>query len=686
MRTSTRVRALTKKEFIAALEDSLANADNDGAFSASKFFAQWFRTRGKAYVFLFRKNAKITNIQYAELRALISADVTRQNRHTRSLQFMAADEFQPALQKLVDAFPVEPVADLRYGRLAKRYHQLLRPIVVIEQYFSSCIVYLPPGVDICLPSICALSGYLHSAGPLVWVRRIDKCERNEFFAAVESYIQKHPADRRRFIAYSHEDFTVFDRQWAANLRDGLDGLKLHLDKMYMGEDYLSSLLVAMEARFHETLAVPTPGDYRKQTGLREAGNTIWLVSDYSLGENPQHRGENSYFICYEQHLANNNPFLVLGENKPAWIAHTTMPPSLIAAMINITVPHWPAGEVRIADPFVGTGTTWLELMKYQNVRAECSDLDAFAGTLAQDNLYVFGASPKELKSLLKVLAKELGLNQKELKLDRFPISPELLRDNAEIPAWVNDLFVSIGQKNLESGHNLDVSVQNKLLKLSFQDRLLFYVALRVYRRHGAAFVRNSRTVGEAYKKELLQIAVELTQLRSLRERRQVGPGPNGPLTVVEAKYSHACTVDATWLRGQLKKKTESILCRDVKDLPTNSYDVILADPPYGFNTKDSLEDLADLYSAMIRAMVKALRKNGQLVLCLPQISRTGRSIPFFTQRDIVIPQILTVVEHAGRHVIGLAAMDPAPVSMYRPPYYWESDRALRRTILHFRLS
>jgi tRNA G10 N-methylase Trm11 len=126
---------------------------------------------------------------------------------------------------------------------------------------------------------------------------------------------------------------------------------------------------------------------------------------------------------------------------------------------------------------------------------------------------------------------------------------------------------------------------------------------------------------------------------------------------------------------------------DESPLQARTCDVVITDPPYGFNTDDNPEELARLYSAVIERMISALKDEGQLVLCLLDRSHTGRRSPFFTHKELITQQVLSIAEQATpkREVIIPAYAVPQQRQIFRAPYYWESERALRRAILHFRI-
>ncbi len=149
-------------------------------FSVSDFYDKWFREHGKAYYFLFRKNLKVTNIQFAELLSLIRAHNKSKetDEPVHELQFLSVSRFYEAVAEIVNSFPRkddEPRS--RYELISRMYYSLLSRHVVVDTFYGSCAVYIPPNLEIDLPLICAHSGYIHSCGINVFTRKIDKSKK-----------------------------------------------------------------------------------------------------------------------------------------------------------------------------------------------------------------------------------------------------------------------------------------------------------------------------------------------------------------------------------------------------------------------------------------------------------------------------------------------------------------------------
>ena len=112
-------------------------------------------------------------------------------------------------------------------------------------------------------------------------------------------------------------------------------------------------------------------------------------------------------------------------------------------------------------------------------------------------------------------------------------------------------------------------------------------------------------------------------------------------------------------------------------------DVILCDPPYGFNTTEGQLELGQLYAEFIFAAVRAVRNRGHLIICLPAESYTGQDLPYCTRSGLVTGQVLSAARVLDKHIFRSARL--VPNTLFSPPYYWESEKALRRIILHFRV-
>jgi hypothetical protein len=678
-----------------ALLKNLEKSFEKGKFSSSKFFKKWFTSDGTAYHFLFKKNLRVTNIQFAELISLIRCHSKQKDgTEIAELQFVTTTKFRNWLDSIVSTFGVE--SDKKYFRqIVDLYGSIIARTVIVDSHFTSCFVCVSKHLELDLPLICAYSGYIHSCGRSVFIRKIEKARKEDLFESLDDFLKRYskPSQKIFFAVYAHEDFSNFDRSDERNLVDGLDEVKIHVEKFFMGQERLVSVLREMKVLYSGRLEIPDPGDFReKHDEFRkhpkvDPNRTLWLIRDFSIEGKSLKRGGDEYFICYEQLWKNENPFHIFDENKPAWIAHTTIPHTLLGAMINLSKPYWPAKDNSIlCDPFVGTGTTLLESLKYENVRCDCSDIEPVAPKLLGDNLAIFGSSLADLCALKKYLEK-LGKYIESLfaKPDgqrELPLNLGGIPDDYE---WARK-FLKI--------RNGEAVITDKAAKelgtRSIAQKLVFYLALRTALRNIAAFERESRDWNSAYFKETRVLLDQIASLIKLRERQQgkghTRLGRNKNICVFQTKYSQGCGISAKRIRDESEIKQSTVIqIRDARKIAKGWCHVVVTDPPYGFNTEDGSCKLSKLWDEALRSMLNALiGGNGQLVLCLPDRSHTGRNLQYFTQKEFVIQQVLAIADSMNFEAIVHADVAPFPANLFRPPYYWESERALRRQILHFR--
>jgi tRNA G10 N-methylase Trm11 len=680
------------------LQDSFDQTSGDSAgdkslvkFSAKKLYKSWFRNRGTPYYFLFKKNLSCTNIQFAELFALVRMRFTGDIDEGRNLHFVTIDDF---LKDFGDvAAPLfDEIKDKNtfIEKFIELYAEILRPIVVIEPFFGSCTIFFPPHLTLDLFKVCAESGYIHSCGYNIYTRRLDKAFEEDFLDSIGEYL-KSRTKKVFFKVYAHEDFrSDGDRNAAADLRSGLDDVKIYLEKYYISNKPLVEVVQDIKKAQKDQLIVTDKDKqqvekFYKNTLDRE--HSLWLIVDRSVsgGEDCRLPGDKRFLICYEQHYKNENAFQIFNENKPAWICHTTMPHTLAAAMINITRPWWSKKKrTRLADPFAGTGTVWLESLKFlPDVDPYCADLSPLAPLLADDNLRFFSYNENELADLvlkLELVVKTLENNAKtseeKTALSDYERTQKLAKDYLD-------------NENLYPKHKK--ITEKKIQNEEYFPRFLFYIGLRAAIRHGVAIKRKKEIFKNAFLHETKILIDQIKLFHKLKREENNSKKEKGMFSEFIGEYSLSTCISSEQLNMIFREKYESVSIakvetRDAQFYTTSkpSIDLIVADPPYGFNTDDNFAKLAEIYVKSIRNMLKNLSDNGQLVLCLPDSSYTGRSIASFSTKRWVISQVLAEAQSQGFEAICEAQVLPSIGNLSAPPYYWESARALRRAIVHFR--
>lgn len=690
------------KDFLTASIDGLA-------FDSHRFLQKWFDEHGQNYFFLFRKNLSVTNIQVAELLSLIREHATCSDSSCKLSEtyfFHTRQQFSKQLQDVVEALVRPEHGGVRCAnRVAEMYGDLIRHSIVIEPFYCSCVVSVPPNVTLPLEAICGSSGYIHSCGIKVFAEPFATSEESSFFPALRAHFarirQSLNGKKIRFIPYTHEDFTPTDRQ-SRSLSDalerGLDGVKLRISKLAMGEKPLAHILREMGKLFEDELILTREKD--KPDIAYHENRTIWLIKDYGVNSQDTMRpGDDQFYICFDQLLHNSSPFFEFDEDKPAWRTHTTTPHTLTAAMINVTLRK--RRETRLLDPFAGTFTTFFEALRHENIIATGIDDEAICQIIAADNALFFALPNDKLGEVIKTfsasveMAAQLGTEFDYAKGSDGISAIQSRFSNPTEPEKNFFLAWRLAEQVLgESKGSLLIDgtsrpVVKALSELGFDSRLQFYTMLRGINRFAISIGWGSTTQQQAYLQGAADLVERFKRMQSELNRAYRNPTPVAAapqLIKYAGRYSDTIRISPARLhKGRDILSGESKVMRVGKaDAIEGSFDVIICDPPYGFNTEEDLEDLAKLYVRTIPALVKAVCPGGALLICLPRQYYTGRNIPFCVDRGLVISQVLAAADvHKKKVVIPAAAL---PHGVFSRPYYWSADKSLSRWVLHFEFS
>lgn len=658
-----------------------------------EFISQWFSTDGNALYFLFSRNLSVTNIQFAELTALLRMHMRRRDRGILTCPlFVSLDEYERRLRDLLQSFLPAPDPRELAGTLVSLYGGLINQMVVLEPLFGSCAVFLPPHIEIDLEAVCGLSGYVHSCGRLLYLLQAERSSPEALLEALRSHLSAPTGPTVagppavRFVLYGREDFSGDDAQRGVDLKRGIEDVQLLIDKYYVGDSRLTELPTLLEAELGGRLRFVNRWEKgRGNKDLLAAGSvdskrSVFLVSERASGSEPWLPGAERYYVCYEQTVINESPFQVFDENKPAWWSPTTMPQSLAAAMINISRPWWRPGhgKIRIADPFAGSGTTLLESLKYGNVTCLASDQEPITPQLARDNLAVFAMTEKELLALADTLAKGTLLSG--------AIAGRLHgKGRVHGGAAVIEMLSVACRGDLHEA-SISGELVKKIRKLRFEDRLLFYVGLRATVRHATGLIRGAEEWDQAFHAEALSLVKQIRILAEMRRRGGDGNDAKGMLSTYRGEYSVAVSIRRDQLAKSAERfmKVDPIRVRPAKSIHGASFDVVITDPPYGFNTEENPRALAGLYRSFLKDVTACLQRGGQLVLCLPERSYTGRRTRSFTRSRMVTAAIEAACDELGCELEQVSQVGAEDWDLFRPPFYWDAEKTLRRSILHFR--
>lgn len=669
-----------------AFEAALDAQPNEDQSLRREFVQRWWREHDNGYFFLFKRNIRATNMQYAELVSLLNlhslGEANRSDR-LRLLTYEQAGSFISGIcADMRDAIADDTSSKEIAKELADGFIEFFSQAALVDPFACSCTVSLPPATSLDLAAICADSGFIHSCGKVFFQRPLQRANYEELVEDLSRYLDNNPMTRKRlFAVFNHEDFTPFERR-TSDLRDGLDEIKLYVDKVHLGNIALTVAVDQLRMEFEEQLYFALPGDYRStHLGPRHSENladdsTIWLIGERSFATDPRLERNPTHLICYEQLYRNANPMLLFEEEMPAWLGPVTLPHSLAASMINIARSRQ-SGErkMTIADPFAGSGTLILEALKFDNVETSASDILPGSVPAIALNRRFFSLSGAELSQLASDLRrlKERLVNRDVGRLVR------ALQTNS-----VDETFPLRSQTDLSADINWELIVR--------------YLAFRVGL--GPADI-NTNSYDERqvnhFVREVEDLLERLDKFITIREAQEgaQATGTSQPIDgndlfevipALEDGYSRAVTMrsDALLQSGARMQATHS----PIKDVSLVGAQAIVCDPPYGFNTDEDRRSLLSVYRTLADRIVEAAAESGKLqaVLCLPDFAFTGRSMASFTRAGVVTR--LLDASAAARDV-DIFPIQPGLENIlgnFGRVYYWESNRALRRRILHLEFS
>ena len=671
-----------RKTLIEVFSKSLKTKLKKQVFSSEDFVSNWFRTTSKSFFFLFRKNTTITNLQFAELLALVRLHTTykSQTPTKQGLHFVTINDFQQSIQKVVDDLLRANISqELLTKTFIDLYYEVLQNMVLIEAYSTSCSIYTPSHITIDIHKVCAEAGYIHSCGNNVYARRLSEANSEAFKNLVLSYVTNSYYDRRAFlVVYSHEDFTKYDREYASELRGGLDDVKVYVEKYSIADKPLVAVLRELQVKSEGRIVIANAGDYhdhsqqRKTSGASET-STLWVIIDKAINESTGAISEDRILVCYDQLWINENPMHIFDENKPAWTAHTTIPHTLAGAMLNITRPGWGQSKVTIYDPFSGTGTIAMEAIKFNQVSVYCNDAAPLAKMLLEDNLRFFTASQADLDAAQRSLAAFQNPDSNE-----FANIPKHLERAPSPYKAAMEIFNKTKRASTEEWFEIPPSAVSALSKSSFEVRLRFYLALRASLRHANAVDRSNVTWINAYRYEAKGLQFQVERFANLRKRTLT---ESAPFQNTRGTYSTGCTISPLVFSTENEKIV--FTNHDSRIPQRQKFDLVITDPPYGINNNINAVNLAKLLSKTLDVLLDSLKPHAQIILCLPDTSHSGRRIPLFATKVWVTQQILAKAEECGFEAISASSVIPRMGGLLQPPYYWNSEKALKRTILHF---
>lgn len=717
----------TKDILLESLEKFCMNTSGE---CKNSFFENWFTFNGKTYNFIFKQNLFVTNLQFRELIDLIRLNVKKGNERPQ-INFMTTHEFIDLTSNIIESFIDEKILkNLRNKQITSskiqdslqiicdNYSNLFENTIIIDAFYTSCIVSVPNSLELDIQKICFQSGYIHSCGENIYTRNMKKAKYDNFVDKLAHYLKDYK-EPLNFIMYTHEDFPVKNKLYVNDFqKHGLDEIKFFLEKFYMQN--ISLIQIVENLKTDERLKDKIKIIKKNEAKGSNSDECIWMIIDRSIGNDLKYPGEKKYYICYKQMYINENPFHIFDENKPGWINSVTIPHILVGAMLNIARGECPNNgqkKYKVIDPFVGTGTTFLEALKYDDIGFEGGDKCRIAKTVTQINMQFFSLDVFTLKKLRELLLdyikildpdiyndiiKEVGAGDKDVQgNDRMLISniQNALSENQDLFITKEEVFVqnfpSLTKTLSEAIKKNKFSKEMEWLKGKNKECILQILILLTWRTYKYNEFRYAKaTYCDLVKdsaNEFKGFIYRLSSYIHLRDRSKNGTidtAGNSIMVMFQGKYTKACTINNIHIGEKIETSTFRIkqeidVLEFLKQFEDDKVDIIITDPPYGFNTEEEKAQFSKLYIEFIDAMVKTMNNGGQIIMCLPSISYSGKAVNVFAQKEIVSRQFMIAAQKNDMIIAMNDDNFPNPKEIYSFPFYWDSEKALRRDIVRF---
>lgn len=698
----------------------------DPSQCAKAFMNEWFfnnqfdpKNDGHygSFFFLHLKSASVTDSARSELRSLIQLYSKQSFAEKQLVVYYTTTEFTEIVENLIASLSpnaiikddAEEFLDL-VEKITSAYRGMFERAVLIDHYFTSATVHIPPSLRLSIDEVVGTSGYIHSAGRLIYIREMSKSYDRDITERIKKYLDAIGSTGKpvSVTPYAKEFFDPFEKfNSNTSTRNGLDNVKFNIAKQYVGSGKLLNYLQQLESDPELSGRIVIPSGLEDYTEERLAqgaddSRTIWFVSDYSTSKDVKskkyRRDDDRYIIIYGQTIYNKSQLITYKERKPAWYAPVTVPSTLSASLINATRLSTSSNSIRILDPFCGAGTFLFDAaVRYDGSQIFGMDKNPIVPTIVKDNILFFSEEEAALKAHGDALSKN-------------DIGDRLISLLEEVKAE-KDLSSLVAATNYIIDNDFQSSSFIKYFSfLSFAERMEHYIAWRAFVSNRFQLSRKPEVRDAIFLDELKKCRSEFASLSSHVPVKPV----TEPISKFPDTYSRATKINPLVFRKlsdrflhsniaetdadsstialepALRKSSGGIsilsvsnsinaldqLCGGERVDHSLGFDLIITDPPYGVNTIEGGEDvLFALFQKIVPVFCKLLRPRGELILTLPKFTRNGQSIPYYQTQGIIVPQLRTT----------LSSLD-VDFGEYRiTEHYWSSPSVLDRTVAHVKL-
>lgn len=608
-----------------------------------------------------------------------------------------------------------------------------------------------------LRRIIHLSGYIQYAGRTIIRAPWNEVDDKKFINTINLFLEKYQ-DRDKYypvlLANTVEGFPIV---WPYKL-SGVANSQFYREKFYFKNKPLLGIFQEIE----KMLDITVIDSIQKLERIKKADGKeivcLYMIKDDRMQLYDKTSRNNNdieeypgmhditYMVLMESRYSSKNMIHLFDDDKPYWPDRITTPPRLVAAGLNLTKIPLDACDdsinkactynYHVFDPFVGSGTTVLEALKYP-VKITVNDIDGGYGV--KDNTDFFARfSSSEINEFMNLIEKKIVDEKDPFLFSLMKILTRWFGGGPEINTSITlkELMQKFENKGdvgplhyysedrvdrkpeaLDHRRSLKDFLQNYPMD-NFLNRSLIYQVYRVlsqkysdciffdyyidhalfrkaYQATWSRKISNENAAKDYYESKLSVYRDQLAELERNPDGREVGYLTNHYNSRQTLRYGIPykmyCNVNidkvnmTTFDINQMANLDSSSLSRVFTEKEKTDHDqhvdLIITDVPYSLNER--IDNLILLYKNFLDLSCRLLKDGGDLVIFSLDKVRSGKEVPDIALRSNFENMVVNHFQERGRSI--REAELPLSVQSFSKKLYWKSKKALNRVVLHYQV-
>lgn len=661
--------------------------------SKKNIFDKWYHNSGKIYQFIYRCNYSVTDIQYRELLELLRMHC-RLIEKSGKLFFTTREKMENFLWE----FRTKLFQETSYKGGKKVRNFCLKKIdhtIVIENYFTSSLVYIPDSIEIDIEEIIYEAGYAFVCGENLFCERIDTATYKDVKRAVDCYRKglKYPL---KFDIFDEKKYPYTDRGYEDDFKNnGADLLCLDSKHYYLQELPLMEAIKKLNDLY---------------SGEGKEAKEVFILKDSSMpGCNSEEPKQGYYFLIHPL-VINKNLCYLFDTDHPAW-NNTLIPHTFVSAMINIVRASSYNKMIKMVDPLVGSGTIAVEAAKYPDILFMGGDIKADSYEKIRYNMDFFAMDYEKAKilslSILQYLKENagieyerfyIGLSERQKKRIIQLINSADEEDKRQyeeielLVKWLLREHMEVFEQN-EQRHEYQLQKVISTIHTSERNKKNIYFFAYLYRKIYLKHFQHTETISPVSFKEKIYAelksmffrVLDMTDILKAQKGQCSTNSDTGKIVFVKDKIKYIGVRYGQQYKNDLKENIYDNI--DMRDFLANirnkgeKPDVIITDPPYGYNTDEQDDQLFELYRDLAIECTKTIGHGGQVIICLAEQMHLGKRLPAFIKKETVMDMFLDAAEQNDLYVVNCDEEIYDMDQLYCFPFFWEAKKALKRQVI-----